>query len=226
MHGTERANVHSVRVPPIEQWPLRGGAPCLDFANTVGWRPAAQPVDGLISYADLIAWAEHAEVLSAVEAHLLGQSAAGDRTAAASLLVRATAFRETIHRLFHALAHGKEAPKVDLQTLNAWLQEGALHASVVPFDGGFVAVTNDADLALPLWRLAESAGQLLISGQWRRVRECPGHDCGWLFLDSTKNGNRRWCDSGDCGNRARVRAHYQRRRAPRPADQTLRSPAV
>ncbi|MGH2486180.1 MAG: CGNR zinc finger domain-containing protein [Ktedonobacterales bacterium] len=25
------------------------------------------------------------------------------------------------------------------------------------------------------------------------MRECPGPRCGWLFLDTSKNGARRWC---------------------------------
>ncbi|MGW5559426.1 CGNR zinc finger domain-containing protein [Micromonospora sp. NPDC003944] len=39
-----------------------------------------------------------------------------------------------------------------------------------------------------------------------------GEGCGWLFLDSTRNHSRRWCDPLDCGNRARVRAYVQRHR--------------
>ena len=35
-------------------------------------------------------------------------------------------------------------------------------------------------------------------------RMCAGAGCGWLFLDQSRNSSRRWCASGDCGNRARV----------------------
>lgn len=30
-------------------------------------------------------------------------------------------------------------------------------------------------------------------------------DCGWLFLDSTRNASRRWCDMAACGNRAKAK---------------------
>lgn len=45
-----------------------------------------------------------------------------------------------------------------------------------------------------------------------RVKLCPGHDCGWLFLDETRNGRRRWCLMETCGNRAKARRNYARRR--------------
>lgn len=41
-----------------------------------------------------------------------------------------------------------------------------------------------------------------------RVKVCPG--CGRVFYDETRSRTRRWCDSGGCGNRARVR-RYRRK---------------
>lgn len=43
-----------------------------------------------------------------------------------------------------------------------------------------------------------------------RVKRCPGHECGWLFLDETKNSRRTWCLMETCGNRAKAARHYQR----------------
>ncbi|HEV2391667.1 MAG TPA: CGNR zinc finger domain-containing protein [Verrucomicrobiae bacterium] len=39
------------------------------------------------------------------------------------------------------------------------------------------------------------------------MRLCQGDTCGWLFVDSSKNHSRRWCDMRDCGNRAKARRH-------------------
>ena len=41
------------------------------------------------------------------------------------------------------------------------------------------------------------------------LHECAGEDCGWLFLDTSKNHSRRWCDMKSCGNRAKVGKHYE-----------------
>jgi predicted RNA-binding Zn ribbon-like protein len=45
------------------------------------------------------------------------------------------------------------------------------------------------------------------------VGQCPGEECGWLFLDITRSGRRPWCDMADCGNLAKVRRFRERHRA-------------
>ena len=40
-----------------------------------------------------------------------------------------------------------------------------------------------------------------------RVRRCADPNCTHVFLDSTKNGRRRWCDMRTCGNRAKAARH-------------------
>lgn len=204
----------SPRVLPIGQWPLRGGAVCLDFANTVGWRPDPRPLDGIRTYEDLLVWSRLAEVVSHDEYARLSARAASERPAAAEALCQAITLREAIYRLFVALTRGRTWDEDDLATINHYLAERNTHAALVAVGEGFAyqLAPDETDLAMPHWLIAESASELLVSGDWWRVRECPGYDCGWLFLDQTKNGNRRWCDSADCGNRARVRAHQRRRR--------------
>jgi len=44
------------------------------------------------------------------------------------------------------------------------------------------------------------------------VQMCNGDNCGWLFIDSSKNHSRRWCDMRDCGNRAKIRRHRLRQK--------------
>ena len=64
-----------------------------------------------------------------------------------------------------------------------------------------------------LWPVTRSAAELLVSGELSRVRTCANDTCGWLFMDTSKNRSRRWCDMNDCGNRAKARRHYARKRA-------------
>jgi predicted RNA-binding Zn ribbon-like protein len=62
-----------------------------------------------------------------------------------------------------------------------------------------------------LWPVSWSAAELLTHGPLDRIRECPGQgNCGWLFLDVSKNASRRWCDMRVCGNRAKARRHHAR----------------
>jgi len=46
--------------------------------------------------------------------------------------------------------------------------------------------------------------------EYQRIKMCPGADCGWLFVDETRNGRRKWCSMETCGNRAKARRHYRR----------------
>lgn len=83
-------------------------------------------------------------------------------------------------------------------------------ASVSSFVWGW----DDAAPALdrPLWPVARSLAELLTSDELPRVRECAADNCAWLFIDTSKNRSRRWCDMAVCGNRAKARRHYARAR--------------
>lgn len=74
---------------------------------------------------------------------------------------------------------------------------------------------DDEALERVLWPVARSAVELAVSGRLDRVKQCPVPDggCGWLFLDTTKNGIRRWCSMQGCGGRAKARRQYARRQA-------------
>jgi predicted RNA-binding Zn ribbon-like protein len=59
------------------------------------------------------------------------------------------------------------------------------------------------------WASSRNLLHLLRSSP-RRIRRCAHSDCVLYFLDSTKNGTRRWCTMRTCGNRAKAKRHYQR----------------
>ncbi|MGI9185040.1 MAG: CGNR zinc finger domain-containing protein [Solirubrobacteraceae bacterium] len=59
--------------------------------------------------------------------------------------------------------------------------------------------------------LAISA-QAMLDGRWSRLKVCPGHHCGWLFYDHSRNRSGRWCSMSVCGGREKARAHYRRQR--------------
>ena len=48
---------------------------------------------------------------------------------------------------------------------------------------------------------------LLTDGPLTTIRVCEGRSCGWLFLDTSRNRTRRWCDMKICGNRAKARRY-------------------
>lgn len=46
-----------------------------------------------------------------------------------------------------------------------------------------------------------------------RLRFCAGDDCDAVLVDLSRNSSRRYCDTGNCANRAHVAAHRRRKRA-------------
>jgi predicted RNA-binding Zn ribbon-like protein len=156
---------------------LTGGRLCLDFTNTVGGRNEKRPHEYLRAYGDLIAkrFAETA-VLYEVEAELAYR--------------RGLDMREALYRIFSAVATKRRQAQHDLAIINGVLAEGMAQAEIIPAKDGFVWGWTNLHGALTglLWPIARSAAELLAaSDELRWVRECPGDNCDWLFLDTSKN---------------------------------------
>ena len=60
--------------------------------------------------------------------------------------------------------------------------------------------------------VARDAVDVLSREDPRRLRECAAHDCSRVFLDRSRPGMRRWCDSAGCGNRDKTSAYRRRRK--------------
>jgi predicted RNA-binding Zn ribbon-like protein len=200
---------------PANTVKLVGGRLCLDFANTVGWHASDHPSERLRSYADLVAWSQQAGIVTDHEAQRLMEEAVHRPEAAAAVLDQAITLREGIYRIFSAVAGGRQLAADDLALLNAALTEALGHLRVVPSADGFkwAWASEQGALDRMLWPVVRSAAELLTEGELSRVRECAGDVCGWLFVDTSRNRSRRWCDMQDCGNVAKVRRFRARHRS-------------
>lgn len=100
--------------------------------------------------------------------------------------------------------------------VNAMLRDGrALPQLVIhdEYDWHIHATEDTAPLATRI--LVEAAMafvEVIRADQWDRVRICDADDCRSVYVDYSKNGSKRYCDTGNCGNRMNVNA-YRRRRA-------------
>lgn len=189
---------------------VSGGRLCLDFANTISWRRSERPIERLQTFRDLVSWARQAGLVRDREAARLLREA-NQRPAGGGLLLRtALQLREVIFRVFVRISQGEPPLEEDLASLNHWIARSLPHARLVPLLEGFAwswTPTRDP-LAPVLWSVVRSAAELLTSSDLRRVRQCAGSSCRWLFMDTTRNRSRRWCDMAVCGNRAKSARHY------------------
>jgi predicted RNA-binding Zn ribbon-like protein len=197
---------------------LLGGRACLDFINTIDPRVGERRHDYLASYADLAQWSAHAQLLTAEQVDALLRAAARHPHDASALFARAIALRETLYRVFVAVAGEREPAAADLAAVHSAYVEMMTQAQLVAEEKGFAWQwpTGAQVLDQLLWPIIRSAVDLLTAPEVRRVRVCPGlDDCGWLFLDSSKSGRRRWCSMESCGSRAKMRRYYARTHAGR-----------
>lgn len=192
-----------------------GGWLCLDFVNTANWDQPNRSQERFFSYADLVRWGHYVATLTDQEAQQLRQAAEDRPAEAKAVYEQAMGLRATIHRIFSAVATGQSPATTDLATLNTALAEALAHACILPGQDGFIWAWIGGEEALErvLWPVVRSAAELLTAKQLDRVGKCAGDSCGWLFLDTSRNRSRRWCEMEHCGNRAKARRHYQRKRS-------------
>lgn len=191
------------------------GRLCLDFVNSLDPRGGPHPVDFLTSYAALVSWGRHTATLTDEQARtLIGASEARSAEAEATF-EHAIALRETIHRVFAAIARGQQPPEEDIEALSTTYTAVLTHARIAPTATGYDWTWIDDKGALDrmLWPVTRSAIELLTSAEIGRVKECVSDGCGWLFLDMSKNNSRRWCSMEGCGSRDKMRRQYARKRA-------------
>ena len=193
---------------------LTGGLLCLDFANTVDDRTETHPQELLISYKDLLSWSQQAQVVTEQEAQLLLETAEQHTSEATRVLKRAVEVREVIFRIFKAVAEDESAVDEDLFTLSAVVAEAQKHARIVPGADGFrwEWACKPEDLDCMLWPIVRSAVDFLTSDDLDTVRVCASDSCNWLFIDTSKNHSRRWCNMNSCGNREKARRFYTRKK--------------
>jgi predicted RNA-binding Zn ribbon-like protein len=195
------------------EFDLSGGHIALDFVNTL----SSTSGDHLGSYDDLVEFGHQSTLLTREDADWLRNAAPDD---AAAVLNRAKNLRAALRGIFGALAAGREPSASDVSFLNGDLVVSLGHARVLKTAQGYRwGWSSGRNPDAMLWPIARAAGDLLTSDRDRSlVRECGADDCGWLFLDTSKNRSRQWCSMQSCGNREKARRHYQRVKASRVGD--------
>jgi len=203
-----------IQINDVPVFDLSGGSLCLDFANTIDDRRTEVEQEHLNSYRNLIAWAEQTQILSSEEAEQLLAAAARQPDKADAVLQQAINIREVIYRIFAALAQEETPADADLAQLNAVLAHALPHNKIVRHEQHFTwGWTFDPEaLDYIIWPTVRSAADLLTSDTLPMLRICAADDCQWLFMDTSKNQTRRWCNMKSCGNRAKARRHIERKK--------------
>jgi predicted RNA-binding Zn ribbon-like protein len=174
----------------------------------------------LLLAADLVNSDELTDV-GALEAFLDKHLVEPRRRAVAADLDAVRALRPRLRAIWAATG-----PEPLAELINGLLRDSGARPWLTDHGGGWgwhLHVTGH-DAALE-HRIAAQAGfafaDLVRMGETGRLRRCEAPDCDAVLVDLSKNRSRRYCDTGNCGNRQHVAA-YRERRAGREADRTGR----
>jgi predicted RNA-binding Zn ribbon-like protein len=198
---------------------LCGGHPALDFVNSLDHRfdPAGSK-ERLTGYGDLLRFAAETELLDPPQSRALARAVG---TAAATRALRAALeLREALAAVLYAKAEQRVPAVAEIGMLERCLlqaerprhlqwvtRQPGVHASLQwQWQRGQVKAAG-----FPVWLIALTASQLMLSDDLGHVRACEADSCRWLFLDTSKNHTRRWCNMKICGNRAKARRFQERR---------------
>ncbi len=226
-------SIEQQRSEPGYTFSNHAGDLSLDFINTVSTagtyhdvRYEADPRyagDHINNYVDVVEWGRQLKLITDAEAARLLSKAERDPAQAEEAVAAVKKLRHALYRVFTARSLGLPVSDDALEALNEELPVALSHARVRRAEGGNEGGfrwgwDEDSDaLTKVLWPVAKAAVDLLTEEghMLERLHQCAASDCGWLFIDMSKNHSRRWCDMSNCGNRAKARRFHERQKAGR-----------
>jgi len=185
---------------------LVAGHPALDLVNTLDWRFRDNgPEELLASYHDLLRFAAQSNLLTSKQIRAILRNST--QSAAADALVSCRELREAAAEIFYAAVDSRTPRASQIKIIEGCLKQARERQSLAWSDSrlAWEWPASQCSPDLPVWMLAISTARLMLSDGMRLLRACEKPDCRWLFLDSSKNHTRRWCDMKICGNRIKAR---------------------
>lgn len=191
-----------------------GGHLALDYVNALADRRFAG-ISRIEGYETLTCWARHVGILCPSALDYVRTESSERLAEAEEVFDRAHALSQVLYGIFSTEASGGSSDPRDIAVLNEELAAALCRRRLIRRGGRFHWNSRGGDIALDvmLWPIVYQAAELLVSDDLKWVRECQGNNCQRLFLDTSRGRNRRWCDMESCGNRAKARRNYARKKA-------------
>ncbi|MBE8722504.1 CGNR zinc finger domain-containing protein [Sphingobacterium pedocola] len=187
---------------------------CCNFVNTQSSWTSADRYDYFQTYDDFIEWCLKVNISSREQLQGLREFAAEQWEDAEAALNRIKEIRSILHGLISAVAKNSEEELLHfLPTFNLLLRVDAVSRQRLVYrDKKFTIdqINISGDLTAPVWLAVESLATLLAESDLARIKECP--KCGWVFLDETKNGKRKWCNPKYCGTSDKMKRYNDRKK--------------
>lgn len=192
---------------------LVAGHCVLDLINTLDWRFRESGTEELLpSSSELLRFAEESSLLTSQQVRHIARTAT---VREASEALRACHdLREAAADVFYALVDDRTPPQDAIKKLDSHFYAAQAHRKLQGAGSRLeLAWERPVEARLPCWILAQATVELLTGDGIQAIRACADPACRWLFLDTSKNHTRRWCDMKICGNRMKARRFKAQQRA-------------
>ena len=201
----------------IDTVSLDGGCLCFDFINTVNsWEPTVGQ-DYLVDFEDFIKFLKRrgnpiTDEYAAGLIHLYEE----DKEVGETFLGRIKAVRTFLYNFFVVIAENKLPDEEQIATFNELQQEMFKSLTTGYSDEGLKSkLIFGADLSSATHPIIKSAYDILNHEDVSKIKQCP--ECGWLFLDVTKNQKKIYCNPQYCGSAVKMRKYYKKKRSSGPS---------
>ena len=190
--------------------PLDGDIPVLQFLNTHRYRGSARAENYLNTYDDFITWCYEIRLIDQDVYNVLELESYCYVSEAVSIVNQVIVIREMLYELIYCIVNDEQVHPIVIDEFNAINDEANKHLCFAITAYGLREVWRNVheEMAYPLWRIIKCAGQFLISEDVKFIKKCR---CGSLYLDKTKNSNRRYCNPFTCGSACRSKQYYKRK---------------
>jgi len=184
---------------------LDGGNLSLNFVNTVEYRNEEFTVDFLHHYLDLITWAHFADAVGDSQKEILLGLRQEKSNEAKQIYNEAIQLRDAMYEYIINLINREKVHPASIQIINQWISRAFSNLELRLVDRNLVLDWNADNFGLEsvLWPIIKSFVDLVTLTNSQRIKQCS--NCGWVFVDNSKNSSRRWCSMEICGNRVKAR---------------------
>lgn len=197
---------------------LCGGHAALDLVNSLDHRfRDSGPDERLASYEDVLRFLQESGLLTPQRVRALAKAVVPD--AAERVLRSVRELREATAAAFYAALEGKPPVTHDVRVLEKYFLDAGRHQELrwetdPSHQSGLAWQWGrfETEPEVPVWILSQEVADILLSEKGAQVHACKADTCRWLFLDTSKNHTRRWCNMRVCGNRMKARRFQQARR--------------
>lgn len=175
-----------------------GGHPAIDLTNAVFTRHMPPGDNDLLnSSRDVGTWLHFAGLATKAQANTVSG------IPAPAFVASVRELREASFSIFNALAAGKPPAAEPLGLVFGRAADGLLGGRLKPVetDGTPQIARFDDPIAIVAFLATISIEAYFVLPR-KRLHACPR--CGWLFIDISRGGKRRWCSMQTCGNREKT----------------------